>query len=427
MKRRRARSRVYWRERGGICRAYGEFRDYADLGGGQEALVVPGEKLATADPHAAEVLAAKRLEQLDALRAKRQAGAIHHLPKEATLQAFAREHLMKKASAGKVTPRWLAENEHFLERAVAFFGARRELSSITVDDVTRWAGQLLQTRPSGRRSKSMSGGTVRHHLNGLSNLYRRAQAEGYVVPGYNPVAAMMDKPTARRQEARWLEIPDAALLVEAARTHDAVGRAYALIATFLLTGGRESEVLGLETDDVSFDRRTVTFRPNDWRRLKTATSFRAVPLWPQLEEILRLWVFGAGRPPGKLLFPSFRTGREAMATDFRKLLDAVGVRAGWKLGEIRSKMFRHTYCTARLQTLDRGAPVSVYTVGRELGHGGDSMVKRVYGHLGIVRHRAEGVEYRVEQHAKVLADRLTELQPAPAFVTTIVTTSKSAV
>ena len=64
MKRRRARSRVYWRERGGICRAYGEFRDYADLGGGQEALVVPGEKLATADPHAAEVLAAKRLEQL---------------------------------------------------------------------------------------------------------------------------------------------------------------------------------------------------------------------------------------------------------------------------------------------------------------------------------------------------------------------------
>src|SRR5712692_5150528 len=260
MKRRRAGSRVYWRERGGIRRAYGEFRDYADLGGGQEALVVPGEKLATADPHAAEVLAAKRLEQLDALRAKRQAGAIHHLPKEATLQAFAREHLMKKASAGKVTPRWLAENEHFLERAVAFFGARRELSSITVDDVTRWAGQLLQTRPSGRRSKSMSGGTVRLHLNGLSNLYRRAQAEGYVVPGYNPVAAMMDKPTARRQEARWLEIPDAALLLEAARLHDAAF-AYPLIATFLLTGGRESEILGLEVRDVSTDRRTVTFRP----------------------------------------------------------------------------------------------------------------------------------------------------------------------
>jgi hypothetical protein len=28
------------------------------------------------------------------------------------------------------------------------------------------------------------------------------------------------------------------------------------------------------------------------------------------------------------------------------------------------------------------------------------MVKRVYGHLGTVRHRAKVVEYRVEQHAK---------------------------
>src|SRR6059036_3603177 len=72
----------------------------------------------------------------------------------------------------------------------------------------------------------------------------------------------------------------------------------------------------------------------------------------------------------------------------------VAVRAGWKPGEIRSKMFRHTYCSARLQTLDQGATVSVYTVARELGHGGESLVKKVYGHLGNVRHRAEVVEYK---------------------------------
>jgi integrase len=38
--------------------------------------------------------------------------------------------------------------------------------------------------------------------------------------------------------------------------------AHALLATLLLTGGRKSEVLGLELDDISFDRKTVTFRPN---------------------------------------------------------------------------------------------------------------------------------------------------------------------
>ena len=54
--------------------------------------------------------------------------------------------------------------------------------------------------------------------------------------------------------------------------------AYPLIATFLLTGGRRAEVLGLEIEDASFDRKTVTFRENQWRRLKTAGSHRVVPL-----------------------------------------------------------------------------------------------------------------------------------------------------
>ena len=53
---------------------------------------------------------------------------------------------------------------------------------------------------------------------------------------------------------------------------------YPIIATFLLTGGRKSEVLGLEVEDVSFDRALVHFRPHGHRGLKTQTSVRAVPL-----------------------------------------------------------------------------------------------------------------------------------------------------
>ncbi len=56
--------------------------------------------------------------------------------------------------------------------------------------------------------------------------------------------------------------------------------------------------------------------------------------------------------------------------------------------------------------------MSVYTVGKELGHGGDALVKRVYGHLGAVRHRAEVVEYLVEQHGKKLAPKLELLRSA---------------
>jgi integrase len=164
--------------------------------------------------------------------------------------------------------------------------------------------------------------------------------------------------------------------------------------------------------DVSFDRETVTFRANAHRRLKTRTSHRVVPLWPQLAEILKPYtdrrVINRG---GTLLFLSETGG---MLKDWRKVLDAVAKRAGWKVGEIRSKRFRHTYCAARLQTLDQGAPVSIYTVGRELGHSSTEMVDKVYSHLGTICHRSDAVEYRVEQHKKALGDRLTTIRPAEA-------------
>jgi integrase len=226
----------------------------------------------------------------------------------------------------------------------------------------------------------------------------------------------------RSVEAQWLEVADAALLLEAARTIRPSPKGgparhfqyvYPLLGTFLLTGGREAEILGLEVADVSFGRETVTFRVNEHRRLKTRKSHRVVPLWPQLAEILRPYtdrrVIDRG---GTLLFPSETGG---MLKDWRKVLDAVAKRAGWTAGQIRSKQFRHTYCAARLQTLDRGAPVSVFTVARELGHNSTDMVEQVYSHLGTVRHRSEQVEYRVEQHEKALGDRLTALRtPAMA-------------
>jgi integrase len=98
-----------------------------------------------------------------------------------------------------------------------------------------------------------------------------------------------------------------------------------------------------------------------------------------------------------------------MLTDWRGTLDRVASRAGWKRGAIRSKMFRHSYCSARLQTLDGGAPVSPFTVSRELGHGSQQMVEDVYSLLGTMRHRTGVVEYRIEQHEERLRERLTLL------------------
>jgi integrase len=412
---RKAKSRIYWREQGGERRAYADFRD---LGGGREALVnrAAGEKRATTDRVVAESLVAKRLTELVGRRTDRgRDAALRGVRRRERLRDFVAHHLIQKAKSGRFSETWLADSERMLTIAVEHFGAERELSSIEVADVQAWLNVLAAFK--GRRGKTLSDGSRHHYLAVLSNLYKRAQSEGCVPPGFNPVAALMDKPTGKPQEARWLEVPDAALLLESARTYksDRPWRTlpflYPLVATYLLTGARESEALGLEVGDVNFERKTITFRPNAHRGLKTRTSHRTVPLWPQLEGILREHLRDASRVGG-LLFPSPRMEGDAMITDFRSGLDAVAERAGWKEGEIRSKMFRHTYCAARLQTLDKGAPVSVYTVAKELGHGGDALVKRVYGHLGEIRHRSEVVEYRVEQHAQHLGTRLVMVRSA---------------
>lgn len=51
-----------------------------------------------------------------------------------------------------------------------------------------------------------------------------------------------------------------------------------------------------------------------------------------------------------------------------------------------------------------GAPVSPFTVSRQMGHEGTALVHRICGHLGMVHHRSGVVEYRVEQHREALAD-----------------------
>jgi integrase len=398
----RRKGRIYLK----CGRWYGDFRD---LGGKQEALIPNGEKRATSDQDVAADLATKRVKVLEA---KRRGIGLIGIGEVDGLGKYAAYHLQRKQQLGEATDWSLTGVQLALERACEFFGADTLLTKIAVTDVQDWATWLRGKYPGRNGHKVLSDGAVRHHLNALSNLYKRAIGEKKLPLGCNPVAAWDKKPHGRPQEARWLEVHEAALLLEACKTYrvstgdmdddqdyEAIGDLHALIATHLLTGGRPAEVRGLLRTDVNFDRKTVTFRPNAFRRLKTDGSSRTVPLWPQLERILRDYLAGPNAPTGALLFPSLHRrvrgdATERMLTDVRGALDRVALVAGWQPGEIRSKMFRHTYCAARLQTLDGGAPVSTFTVSRELGHGAETLVKQVYGHLGTMRHRTEVVEYK---------------------------------
>ena len=339
-----------------------------------------------------------------------------------TLEILVRDHLIAKRKAGRTSHSHLGDLEHRLGTAIDYFGSDRDPRSIEPSDVRAWAHDL--SRGGERRP-----GTVRHYLNALSGLYGRAQEGLYVDPKYNPVSMLQEKPSGIvRAEAAFFEMHEATLLLEAARIVEARERGsnaapglHAIVATFLLTGGRAAEVLGLDVADISFDRGFVRFRPNAHRGLKTSTSKRHVPLWPQLREILQRWMFGGNQPRIEgLLFTSATGG---MIGDLRKSLDAMGALAGTDPGEVRTRRFRHTYCSARLQTVQRilrpgtknewdYVPVEKFTVQKEMGHGGAQLVDRIYGHAQRNPYRSDVVEYRVEKHREVLGERLTAVLAA---------------
>jgi integrase len=341
-------------------------------------------------------------------------------PVTMALQAAAAEHLRLKALANRVTTQSLESDQRHLERACRFFGADTLLEAITPQRVGQWTTWLQTTRfrmrlAEGRRrgkhpARLMGPANARKCLNSLSNLFRRAQEQGWVNVGVNPVSALMTKPQGKTHEARWFEAHEVALVLESARTLQrkrpdiALGCSYELIAAAAFTGSRPGELLSLKAEDISFDRSVITIHGT-----KTAGALRSVPLWPQLREILYPYVCPDDRTPRTgLLFRSPKTGRRLK--DVRKMLDAVATRVGFPARAVNLYAFRHSFCAAALQLLDRGAPISPYTVAKWLGHGGTALVNRVYGHLGEVRHRAEAMEFRVEQHATKLGERLAALQ-----------------
>jgi integrase len=430
--------RIRARVRGGPPRYYADFRDYEDVGGAQEALRAAGSAAATSDFAEACLLAAARLEQLEHLR--------NQLPRvaagERTFDGLVPIHLTQKSKV--MTAGWIGTTQGYLERAAAFFGPNHDLGLITPADVTDYRSYLMGL-PNGRGG-TLSNGSVNKHLFALSNLFLRARERRLLQN--NPVADVMEKLPDNSVPTPWLEADE---MVEILRyAFETYGRGtgyraiphFPFVAGYALLGLREAELTGLRCCEVNLTTGMVDVRPNHWRRLKTKKSQRVLRIPKQLLELWREYAASEAAPTGDLFFPSacLRAGREIMITDLRKALDKMPMperlrrrmtdveierererrrklivrwtpgRTGPKPKEtveelqapfeptlippLRTKMLRHTWCAARLQNVDRGQPISPWTVAQEMGHVNTDMVNMIYGHYANVVHRGEEVAFR---------------------------------
>ncbi len=403
-KRRRSGPCVYWRS----GRAWANLASFADVlprGKTREPLKAEGEKLATTDKDLAAQLLGARIEQLREARLRRQ---VTGSPVKWTLRDLHEDYKKALAQApdAEITDDWIAKVEKYLDTAVEFFD-ERDIQTIEPPDVWDWLNWLRDTK-TGRRGSGLSGATLRHYFYALSGMFDHAVFRG-LLPKGNP-AVRVDKkrrPRVDTPKQPWLEPHESALFLEAARLLKrrpgtapmAYPFVYPVVATFLLTGGRKAEVLGLAVNDVDFSADCVRFRPHPWRRLKNDGSIRNVRLWPQLAAILRDYLGGPDAPKGHLLFPG---ADEHMIVDLRKTLDTLAELCGWPKATVSPKAFRHAYASARVHTVGGDA---IFNVAHEMGHNSLAMISRVYAHYFAHRRddeitRQPMLEYRVERYEK---------------------------
>lgn len=320
---------------------------------------------------------------------------------EVCLGPYVTEHLARKRASRACSPRWLRCVETHLGAAVDVLGAGIALEAVHLRNIESFLSHLLD-RPNGRGG-TLRSGTIDHYLNSLSHVFHRAELDGLV--DRNPVAQLLDRPRPTPSATPWLEVPEVAALLDQARRATprrpdlAMPYLFELVAFFSYTGLRKAEGLGTRTADLHLDRGVLLVRPNRWRGLKTGESERVLPVFSELRMILEAYLASPYAPTGDLLFPSPVGAVERPLTNLRRSFGPLPMPArlgdgtGRDTATLGTRILRHSYCAARLQTLDHGAPISPYTVARELGHTDLSMVLRIYGHLGTIRCRHEEVRF----------------------------------
>ncbi|MES2522649.1 MAG: tyrosine-type recombinase/integrase [Gemmatimonadota bacterium] len=414
------------------------YLDLRDLGKGREALIPEGQSYATKDPLVAMALAGARLEQV--LRPEHEQYFGRHAVKHPTsIGAWARrwlEQAKERAGDGYASLKTIRRYEQALAQLLKAPIANKPAVKVPIaeeppvqepaanepaaldqdmlahhvakSDVKR-ALQTLRKRSTRSRERT-SASSLHQIITAMGIIYDDAADEGIVPEGYNPWRALKRRerpslPTQSRTE--FLEIDEAHELLQAC-----IGLPlteiplHAMLATYLYTGGRKAEVLGLEWKDIDFVAKTVRIAANTWRSIKDVDE-RTVPLAPQLETILRAFQAETGAQQG-LVFPGTSTsGATQMITSYHKALvkaHRIAVARlrgrGWDIAAnqlaekpVNMRVMRVTYCSARLQTTDGGAPIAQWTVEREMGHSSAKMIRTVYGRIGERRRRSAHVEY----------------------------------
>lgn len=266
----------------------------------------------------------------------------------------------------------------------------RRLDEIDVDEVLRLISDMRKQRYAGT--------TIAVTLTPLSRLFAHALRRGLI--DANPVGKLdrSERPHVSKQERPVLNPEEIGRLLAAAPP-----RYRTLLATAILSGLRQGELLGLHWRDVDFDNELICVRTalNRKRRdvpPKTERAVRDVILMPALAEALRQHKAETrfNRPYDYVFTTRTGTPHHAPHIGLRALKPALE-KAG--LQPVRWHDLRHTFASLLI-----AGGANITFVSRQLGHTSSQITLGVYAHLldreEHARRTREMLEEMVGSHVR---------------------------
>lgn len=236
-------------------------------------------------------------------------------------------------------------------RRLSSFSGTEELGALSTASVRAF----LQ---HGKLEKGWSARTFRLYRQYLKTFFDWCLLVGYVAA--NPVTPI-EKPRLPHQLPRCLSREDARQILYAAhhapwRSELQRSRSEAIVATFLMTGLRRSELLNLRLADLQLASGVVSVRGGKGRKDRT------VPLHPRLIPILRRYLDENGSQcrRSEWLFTSLRSAKRLTNKNLYAVLRRVSVAAGVKF---TPHMLRHTFGRELVE-----ADFNIYKLKEVMGH-----------------------------------------------------------
>jgi integrase len=212
----------------------------------------------------------------------------------------------------------------------------------------------MNARPGYRGAGAPAKTTVGMRISHLRGFFDRIIEWEYDdAPARSPVFAG-DMPIRDRPLPRFLDDPDAAKLLSAARElPDLFDRV--CVEVLARTGMRKGEFLHLACDAVT------VIGDRDWLHVPVGKlhTDRYIPLHPRVKELLGQWLAHRGAQPGKLMFT--QQGRLLPPTRVDAAIRRAATAAG--IGHVTPHQMRHTLAT---QAVNRG--MSLEAIAALLGH-----------------------------------------------------------